>query len=164
MNSAIERLLGLRVSDIMSKDVVDVSPHETMEQAAGSLASKELSAAPVVDAQGHCVGILSATDFLLARGGTEATELAYLGSRGETPAQESSKAPFAVTDVRADKVEAHMSHALQTIASEDSLIEAARRMCGMHVHRMPVLDTQGHVLGMVSSLDIAAALVKVIEE
>jgi len=37
-------------------------------------------------------------------------------------------------------------------------------MCDLHVHRLLVLDETGRLLGVVSSLDIAAAVINAIEE
>jgi len=49
MNSAIERLLSLRVADAMSKDVVRLSPRESMADAAETLVDHHITGAPVVD-------------------------------------------------------------------------------------------------------------------
>ena len=63
-----------------------------------------------------------------------------------------------------DLVSGYMSTGVQSIAAESALLDAARQMCRAHLHRLPVVDGQGHVLGMVSSLDIASALVGAMEE
>ncbi len=64
MNSTIERLLSLKVSDVMTPSVVTVSSHETMSEAAALMVEHHVSGMPVVDEAGHCVGVLSATDFV----------------------------------------------------------------------------------------------------
>ena len=74
MNSAIERLLSLRVTDIMTRRVVTVSPDQKMSEAARLLIEKRVTGAPVVDAEGKCVGILSATDYLHRHGGLDVDE------------------------------------------------------------------------------------------
>jgi CBS domain-containing protein len=57
-----------------------------------------------------------------------------------------------------------MAPAVQGIAAHTSLVEAGRIMCAQHIHRLPVLDDQGRPQGMVTSLDIVAAVVKAVEE
>ena len=64
MNSSIERLLSLRVVDVMKRDVICISANATMADAAKTLVSHEVSGAPVIDEQGYCVGILTRADFV----------------------------------------------------------------------------------------------------
>ena len=65
MNSAIERLLSLRVCDVMSSTVVEVSVNASLAEAAALLVDNNVSGAPVVDESGRCVGVLSSTDFVV---------------------------------------------------------------------------------------------------
>ena len=57
-----------------------------------------------------------------------------------------------------------MTTAVQSITADDPMTEAARRMCAAHVHRLPVLDHNARVIGLVTTLDIVAALLGAIEE
>jgi CBS-domain-containing membrane protein len=139
MNSAIERLLTLRVSDVMNRRVVHLSSQATLAEAARTFRDKSISGAPVVDPQQHCVGVLSATDFVKRHVGVATRE-------GE------------------ELVSHYMSTTVQGIAPERSLLDAARLMCDEHIHRLPVLDPKGHLLGMLTSLDVVAALVHAVEE
>ena len=157
MNSAIERLLRLSVKHVMAKDVVVIASHATMARAAETLSTSGISGAPVVDEQAHCVGILSAADFVQREASREEETEHEL-------TQESPARPYQVSVVADDLVSAHMTSAVQSIAEDASLIDASRVMCNGHVHRLPVLDEAGHVVGMVSSLDLVAATIHAIEE
>ena len=53
MNSAIERLLALRVGDIMTANVVQIPVHQTMAEAASLMIRPEISGAPGVDVAGR---------------------------------------------------------------------------------------------------------------
>ena len=64
MNSAIERLLSLRVADAMRRQVTSLPADLSMTEAAKGLLYNKVSGVPVVDARDHCVGILSAVDFV----------------------------------------------------------------------------------------------------
>jgi CBS domain-containing membrane protein len=144
MNSAIERLLSLRVTDVMHRNVVTVSANSTMAGAAERFLRYKVSGAPVVGEDGQCVGVLSAVDFVR---------------------REVQDSPGNAADRRADEeVCTYMTPKVQSIEANASLIDAARAMCGKHVHRLPVLDHRGKVVGVISSLDVVAAVVHAVEE
>ena len=151
MNSAIERLLTLRVSDVMSRNVFTVSADKTMSEAAAILMRHFVSGLPVVGDRNRCVGILSATDFVRCAAG--ATSEAQPKSNGHT-------CPVPATDV----VASHMSALVQTVATDAPLTDAARLMCQNHIHRLIALDEQDRPAGVLTSLDIVAALLNAIEE
>jgi|SRR6185295_993294 len=164
MNSAIERLVQLRVSDVMQRKVIELPASSRMTEAASKLLDHEISGAPVVDESGRCIGLLSATDFLRwAKAGRDLGDLSYRG-RCHHVTQQSADAPIMVEESPDDDVRAHMTAAVQSIAADEWLTSAARRMCAAHVHRLPVVDARGRVVGVVSSLDIAAAMIGAIEE
>jgi CBS domain-containing protein len=64
MTTTIQQVGVLTASDVMSRDPI-VIPEESSLQAAGRLlAQNQITGAPVVDAAGRCIGLLSATDFV----------------------------------------------------------------------------------------------------
>ena len=140
MFAAIDRLRTLRVSDVMAKKVIEINPDQSMEAVAASLVANEVSSAPVVDHLGHCVGMLSAMDFVKRHG-----ELT-------TPPNEAG-----------DRVGQCMTDAVQTIAADATLLAAARVMDATHIHHLPVIrDDQ--IVGIVSTMDIVAAVVNAVDE
>ncbi len=155
MNSAIERLLGLRVADVMQRDVITVSESDPVAKAAQVLIDAEISGAPVVDVQGRCVGMLSAADFV--------RQLA-IGHEYEFVVRRHPLAAIEVERKNEDLVASHMTPEVLGIAPEANLVQVARRLCAQHVHRLVVLDPDRRLLGIVSSLDVVAALVAAIEE
>ena len=54
----------MKAADVMVKDVVTVQPNDTVQMAAKVLLDHRISAAPVVDAAGHLVGMLSEGDLV----------------------------------------------------------------------------------------------------
>lgn len=143
MNSALERLLSLRVSDVMTRHVTTVAADQSLAAVAGVLREREISGAPVVDAAGKCVGLISATDFVKHVGPIDGNAS---GAGAEMPVRE------------------QMTSTVHSTTPDATLMEAARLMCQHHVHRVPVVDAQSHVVGVISSLDVAAALVQAFEE
>ena len=164
MNSAIERLLTLRVGDVMSKHVIEISPHQTLNEAAALLAGHDVSGAPVVDEQGHCAGIITATDFLARESEGPSDGEDPLSGQEHALVGGDERHPVHLEDANTQMVSARMSTAVQGIAADTPILEAARMMCAEHIHRLPVLDDRSHVEGLISSLDIVAAMVQAIEE
>jgi CBS-domain-containing membrane protein len=164
MNSAIERLLSLRVSDVMNSPVKTVSECDSMADAARVLIESEIRGAPVVDAAGRCVGMLSGIDFAhranrLARG--EAS-LAF-GQEHELR-RDPGEMPIQLEATSQDRVREHMSPAVQTINQTATLINASRVMCREHIHRLVIIDEDGRPVGLISSLDLVAAMIAAVEE
>src|SRR5262249_49159258 len=57
-------ILELTAADLMTRDLVCL-PHEmSMKEAARLLLQNHISGAPVVDNDGQCIGVISATDFV----------------------------------------------------------------------------------------------------
>ncbi len=164
MENAIDRLHSLRVSDVMNKEVLQVSANESMAKVAGTLVKSHISSAPVVDEQGRCVGILSAVDFLRMECPPSAEERPFpaVAAGNVTPPEETH--PHQIDAAREPLARDFMSPAVQTIAANASVLKAATVMCAEHIHRLPVLDSDGRVAGVVSTMDIVAALLNAIDE
>lgn len=160
MNSAIERLLHLRVADVMTRNVVQVPADETMDKTAELLNQHDISGAPVVDELGRCVGVISGSDFVLRerarKGAASGVERVLV--------QDAPGRPYHIEDIAEDRVSEHMSADVQTVAANASLMDAARIMCSEHIHRVVVLDRDDRPVGLVSSLDVVAAMVHAVEE
>jgi len=54
----------LRVKDVLSKEVVTVAADDTLQTALELMTESWLTALPVIDSQGRCAGILSASDIV----------------------------------------------------------------------------------------------------
>jgi predicted transcriptional regulator len=159
MNSAIERLLTLRVCDVMSRNVVSIAATKNMSEAAGVLTQHFISGAPVIGQQGQCVGMLSAIDFVRCVAGTDGPTFGHdREPDGSWDRKHCCPAPAT------DTVASHMSALVQTVQTDQSLTDAARLMCQNHIHRLVALDDQGRPVGVITSLDIVAALINAVEE
>lgn len=149
-DTAMDRIQSLLVQDVMARTVVWVSTRQPMADIAGLFRKHDISSAPVVDEQGVCVGILSSTDFL--RRDSERSE------RGPAPHH---RPPVWTPE---DVAGTYMSQGVQTVPATAPLLHAARIMCLQHVHRLPVVDCEGRPVGMVSTMDLVATLLKALSE
>ena len=60
----VKTISKLRVKDVMSKHVVAVNPSDSLHEALELICENRVSALPVVDGHGHCVGILTTSDLI----------------------------------------------------------------------------------------------------
>jgi CBS domain-containing protein len=54
--------MSVKVEELMTQSVVTAQPHQSVEHVRGILEKNSISAVPVVDSEGHPVGIVSQTD------------------------------------------------------------------------------------------------------
>lgn len=145
-------LLQMTAADLMSPPSVLVPEDMSLQAAARLLSKAQVSGAPVVNADGLCVGILSATDFL------RRTE------KGRVPAPERPiSAAWQIVDTDSLPAEAvfhHMTRDPVTVAASTPLGELARMMLDAHIHRLIVVGADCRPAGVVSTIDILAALAR----
>lgn len=153
-NDAIDRLRTLRVADIMSPNVYAVGAHRPMAEVAREFLEHEISAAPVIDEYERFVGILTATDFLKRDADLDQHQLE----------KTESEKHWEIPDPGPDMPSSFMTKAVQTVSVEDSILRAALIMSTEHIHRLPVLDSEQRVAGIVSTMDITAAVVNIVDE
>ncbi|MBC8353185.1 MAG: CBS domain-containing protein [Planctomycetes bacterium] len=152
----IERLKMLKVRDVMSRKVIEVSANQAMGEAAQAFAASDVSSAPVTDDQGRCVGMLSATDYV-KRDCPQCSEM-----RRHQLTRQGPDDGFTIESAT-DMVSSYMSTAVQSVSADESLLQAARAMCAAHIHHLPVLENDRPV-GVISTMDIVAAMVTAIDE
>lgn len=120
----------LSAEQIMTTNVVTITPDGTIKDAIELMVSRRVSGLPVVDEQGALIGIL--TEFALLG-------LAYDG------------------EIMNDSVESHMTRETMTVEAKDCVNKIAD-LCIIHrIHRLPVLEN-GRLVGLVSRGDILKAL------
>jgi CBS domain-containing protein len=158
MNSAIERLLTLRVRDVMNKQVVSIAAQQSLSAAAETLIQHEITGLPVVDERGDCQGVLSGTDFVRRLRSVRKGAADDKSSASERPG--TLEANFDAATVVRDV----MTPLVRSISPDASLMEAARAMCEHHVHRLIVMEGTQRPKGIISSLDVVAAMIQAIEE
>jgi CBS domain-containing protein len=143
------------LKDVISRDVVSINPQDTLREALSTMVENHVSALPVVDSRGHCVGVLSVTD-LLGMTRDLSDELNALSESGgldhERLVQKLERA-----EVLTDQVQAWMTSNVVSVQVNGTIQQAARLMLKNRVHRLVVLDDQRSVYGVVSTMDLLAA-------
>jgi CBS-domain-containing membrane protein len=134
------------VQDVMTRDVVTVEETTPYKTVADLLAVRQISAVPVIDADGRVAGVASEADLLHKvefEGGTET------GSFFERRHQRQGRAKAAgssASDV--------MTSPAVTITPDAPAAVAARLMDRRKVKRLPVVDSGGRLVGIVSRRDL----------
>ena len=142
----------LAVADVMSLDVAHVRLDTPMEEIVTLLIDRALRALPVVDGQDHVVGIITDGD-LLTRGALElSVDLQQALPLAERAAQVASLAgrPHRAADL--------MTSDPVTLGARTPLAQAAAAMADRNLKRLPVVDEQGRLVGMVSRSDLLATI------
>ena len=135
--------MSWNVSSVMTPDVVTVSPLATYKEIALRMSEHRVSALPVVDQDGRVAGLVSQADLLLK----EERPAAGPGGPLIHPHGDAARA----TGRNAAAV---MTSPAVTIGPEATLTEAARLMHRRRVKRLPVVDRDGRLLGIVSRSDL----------
>lgn len=145
---------------LMSKVVVAARPDMTLEELAGLLAENRIHGAPVVDAHGRPVGLVSATDLLRrmraeAEGaGQEPGEWYRRNAEGGEILPPDASWLGEIPDARVDDI---MSRTVLTVDADAPITEIARQMTETGVHRL--LVTRGErVVGIVSTMDLVRGI------
>lgn len=145
----------LRASDVMSTDVVVVSPKLPVAAVVQMLGERHISGVPVIDEQsGKLVGVVTETDILRRLFGDAETSHGLLAHWfGDHDRQASD---FAKTHGRA--VSDVMTAAPLIVAEEDTPVaELAAMLAKNSIRRVPVVRN-GKVVGIVSRADLLRAV------
>jgi CBS domain-containing protein len=145
--------------DLMSREVVTLPQHMPLSAAARVLAEARVGGAPVVDGEGHCVGVLSASDFMSRQKAGNRAALAQPAVPGCVCSD------WAVVEqdwdaLPAAAVSRYMTADPVTVSPATPVGELARLMVDANIHRLIVADGNGRPVGIVSATDLLAGLAR----
>jgi CBS-domain-containing membrane protein len=154
MTASKKSLISLTAEDLMSRHLVLLPRQMSLRAAAHLLSKSHVSGAPVVDGDNHCIGVLSATDFVhcVEKGDRAATK------RACEPVYYSAWQLVEAESLPTDRVESYMTSDVVTASPSTPIFRLARMMLDAHVHRVVIVNKQRTPIGLVSSTDILAAL------
>ena len=143
-----------RVKDVMNPDIMTVADDMTTEELVRFLDEREISGAPVVDSQGHFIGVVSMTD--IGRHLAEPSDFAsghdefYRDLRDELTLEDLGQCQVEGCAVTVRDV---MTPVVHHVAATAAVAEAARIMVERHIHRLVVTEGRQPV-GMITSTDL----------
>ena len=145
-NPVYWRLENNTVGDVMTRAVVSVPPDASFKQIVETMGSHRIGAVPVVDADRKVLGVVSTSDLLakVVTGGDPRPRI-----NGPRSAQKTTQLK-AQAEVAAEL----MTAPAITVGPRQSVVDAARQAAAAHVRRLPVIDVQGVLVGIVSRSDL----------
>jgi len=152
------------VEEFMNKDVISLSPDDTIFDAAKLLAQLKIAGAPVVK-NGEVVGIISLSDivkFINIKLG----KLPVIDSPGFTSLilalaqMQKLQLDFKneLNKITSSKVDEVMAKNVITVSLKSTLLEAAELMEKHDFNRLPVVS-EGKLVGIVTRADLVSALI-----
>jgi CBS domain-containing protein len=144
-----------RVKDVMNPDIMTVAADMTTEDLARYLTEREISGAPVVDSQGHLVGVVSMTDI-----GRQLAEPSDFASSRRSEFYRNTSDDMTLEDLGQRYVEERevtvrdvMTPVVYQVPATAPVAEAARSMVEHHIHRLVVTEDKEPV-GIITSMDL----------
>lgn len=119
----------MRVEEIMTKDVSSCAPATNAAAAAEIMWNKNCGSLPIVEDGGRVVGMVTDRDLFIA-----------LGTRNERAG-----------DLQVGEI---MNHDVSLCAPDDDIRAALTTMATKQIHRLPVVDRDGALQGILSIDDV----------
>lgn len=124
----------LKVEQVMTSDLITVTPETTMNEALETFRTKKISGAPVVR-DDELVGIVSLEDLI------------HCLQDNDLPA----------------KVSKYMSTNILTVHGSDPIIEALKQFVSSHFGRLPVVDANNKLIGIITKGNITRGILKALQ-
>ncbi|QLA15530.1 CBS domain-containing protein [Desulfolutivibrio sulfoxidireducens] len=148
----------LKAKDVMSREVLTVSPDTEISQAARMLLDKGFNGLPVTDPQGRLVGILCQSD-LVAQQKKISLPSVFSLLDGFVPLSSMKDLDREMDKITALTVAAAMTPHPACVSPETGVDEVATLMTERNFHTLPVVEA-GKLVGIIGMRDILRALAK----
>ena len=144
--------------EIMSREVITVTPETPVEELAALLWEKKISGAPVVDETGRLVGVVTESDLIdQAKKLHIPTAITIL--EAVIFLERAKKVEQEVSKMAGSRVRDICCKAPLTVAPDTPLDEIATIMAEKHLHTLPVVE-EGRLVGVIGKSDIIRTLIK----
>ncbi len=120
------------VSDLMARNLVTFSPEQTLQDVMRAFIKHKISGGPVVNRSGKIIGIISDADCMKQISDSRYFNMPFINR----------------------KVEFLMSKTVITIQDDQTIFDAASLFYNTKLHRFPVLDKRGRLIGQISLRDV----------
>ncbi|MFI7413408.1 CBS domain-containing protein [Streptomyces sp. NPDC049627] len=142
------------VRDVMTRDVAVVDRDAAFKDIVRTLQARKVSALPVVDGAGHVLGVVSEADLLPKEEFRDSDPDRYTQLRRLSDLAKAGS-------VTAGEL---MTRPALTVTAGATLAQAARTMARARVKRLPVVDADGRLEGVVSRTDLLKVFLRDDEE
>ena len=147
----------LTAKDIMTTEVITISPETEVAQTAKLLLTNRINGLPVVNEAGELVGILCQSDLIIQQKNIPIPSLFTLLD-GFIPLTSSKKLDKEVQKIAATTAADAMTANPVTVNPDTGIEEIAALMVEKNYHTLPVLDG-GELVGIVGKEDVLKTLI-----
>jgi CBS domain-containing protein len=145
----------------MQRDVVSVRPDADVESLLRLMREHELPGVPVTDEAGHLQGIVTESDLVLRDEDADLHLPHHIDLWGGVIFLESTKHyEERLRRAFAAMVSDMMTSDPVTVGPDDSVEDAAKLIAERRHNRLPVVDADGKLLGIVTRVDVLEALTR----
>jgi CBS domain-containing membrane protein len=154
----------MKVRDVMRTSVVVLPQNATLKDVLDKFLKHHLDTLPVVDAAERVVGFLTIDDLaaiFLPRYHEILRDLSALEDKGQLVSLFNQS--FQGLDIHDEGLILAadiMKPGLHWVSVDDSLLEAAARLQAQKYHRLPVVDKDQKLVGLISDFDLILALLR----
>lgn len=148
----------LTVKDIMTKDVITVTPDMEIVAAAKILMDNHINGVPVVDENGDVVGILCRDDLISQQKRLPVPSF-FVVLDGIIPLSSSKHMEKEMEKIAAITVDHAMTPEPTTVSPDTPIEDVASLMVDKNIHTIPVLDADGRLAGVVGKEDMLRTLI-----
>jgi len=151
--SPLVALRARTAEELMTPNPLSLRDTATIREAIGFLIDKGISGAPVIDAAGRPVGVLSQTDILIHDRET-VKHIAPPEYDAGLPLSRRWWQEFQIEEVDDTLVREMMTPAVFAVGPNTPARSVVEQMCELNVHRLFVVDGNGVLVGVISALDV----------
>ncbi|RJP35965.1 MAG: CBS domain-containing protein [Desulfobacteraceae bacterium] len=149
---AFERLgRSVTATNIMTTAVISVLPETDLIETANQMASHSISGLPVVDSRQKVIGVISEKDFFRKMGAKDGAS--FMGVVAECLA---NKGCLAIP-MRGKSARDIMTAPAVTADLRTTISELSRMMKDHYINRIPIIDDEGKLAGIVSRGDLVGS-------
>ena len=136
----LTELNQMKVSDVMTKEVLSVNPNTYLKDIAATLKQNSIHHIPVVDENKHVVGIISSSDILLYK---------YWGTKYSNPSHIAIEERLFESQLASDVMTQH-----PVTITPDTILETCAEIFKENLfHAIPVVK-DSVLVGMISTFDL----------
>ncbi|MEJ2032939.1 MAG: CBS domain-containing protein [Deltaproteobacteria bacterium] len=149
----------LTAKDVMTREVITVTPEMPVEKLANLLWENRISGAPVIDESGRLVAVATESDLIDQTKKIHIPTVAAILDSViilENP----HKLDEEIRKMAGSRVKDIATQKLITVTEETPLDEIASIMARKRVHTLPVLDTEGKLVGVIGKSDIIKTYIR----
>jgi CBS domain-containing protein len=146
----------LTAKEIMTMEVMTISPDTSITEAAKLLLEKRINGLPVVDSQGQLRGIICQSDLITQQKQLSLPSFVTILD-AMIPLSSYKNFEKQIQKITATTVVQAMTRELTTVEPGTSLEEIATLMVNKNIHTLPVID-HGKLVGIIGKEDVLRTL------